>query len=158
MWTMARPGDMRQLPEAGLSPIVEALIDLECSAYGDNSELRRLIGQTGANVAAEPAAADHVFLERFHGEVETLATVRCGSALYPDDGATVVIAAPIGQGTRLQMRGAGIERTSDLAIGLPPAFWQLRERLCLYPEGFDLFVVDGRNVVGIPRSTTIEVL
>jgi alpha-D-ribose 1-methylphosphonate 5-triphosphate synthase subunit PhnH len=34
----------------------------------------------------------------------------------------------------------------------------MREQLCAYPEGFDLLLVDGRSVIGIPRSTQIEVL
>lgn len=158
MWALARPGDIRTLPEAGLAPIAEALVDLECAAYGDSPELRRAIAETGAEVVTHVAAADHVFIERFDGNAGSLVAVRCGTALYPDDGATVVIAAAIGEGQRLRLSGPGIDGTTELAVALPPALWQLREQLCLYPEGFELFVVDGARVLGLPRSTTIEVL
>jgi len=158
MWALARPGDIRALPEPGLGQIVEALVDLECSAHGDSPELRRVIAEAGAEVAVHVAMADHVFIERFDGDVDSLMALRCGSALYPDDGATVVIAAGLGEGQRLRLSGPGVEAPLELAVALPAAIWRLREQLCLYPEGFDLFVVDGPRVLGLPRSTTIEVL
>lgn len=158
MWATARPGEVRELPMPGLAPVVEALIDLECTAYGDSSELRRLIAETGASVSDEIGTADHVFLERLGDDPATLTWVRCGSSLYPDDGATVVIAAGLGQGIRLRMSGPGVLGVSEIRLNVAPSFWELRARLCSYPEGFDLVVVDGLKVVGIPRSTTIEVL
>jgi alpha-D-ribose 1-methylphosphonate 5-triphosphate synthase subunit PhnH len=158
MWAMARPGEVRDLPVPGLAPVVEALIDLECAAYGDSTELRRLIAETGAAVSDEVGTADHVFLEQLPDDPTSLAWVRCGSALYPDDGATIVVAARHGEGTRLRMTGPGVDGTSQIRLALAPAFWELRARLCSYPEGFDLVVVDGLKLVAIPRSTKIEVL
>lgn len=158
MWALARPGEVRTMPEPGLAPLVEALVDIECRAFGDTAELRRLIGETRAEVAESAGAADHVFLERLPDDLTPLSFLRCGSALYPDDGATVGIAAQIGQGQRLRLSGPGIDGVREIALALPAEFWRLRDELCLYPEGFDLFVVDGTDVVGLPRSTQIEVL
>ena len=59
---------------------------------------------------------------------------------------------------RMRFTGPGIDGARDMMIALPPEFWAMRERLCAYPEGFDLLLVDGRAVIGIPRSTQIEVL
>jgi alpha-D-ribose 1-methylphosphonate 5-triphosphate synthase subunit PhnH len=158
MWAMARPGEIREMPAPGLGPVVEALIDLECTAYGDSAELRRLIAEAGASVADEIGTADHVFLEHLGDGPAALAWVRCGSALYPDDGATIVIATQLGRGQMLRMRGPGIDGIAEIRLAVTPAFWELRAGLCSYPEGFDLFIVDGPRVVGIPRSTTVEVL
>ncbi|OEO32390.1 phosphonate C-P lyase system protein PhnH [Devosia insulae DS-56] len=157
MWAMARPGESRELPAPGPAPVAEALIDLECTAWSDSVELRRLIAETGAALG-ELAAADHLFLEQPGDDLSALAALNCGSALYPDDGATLVVAAPLDRGPLLRLRGPGVDGTLELRIALPSAFWELRETLCLYPEGFELFVVDGPRVIGIPRSTTIEVL
>ena len=157
MWSMARPGDVRELPEAGMAQIVEALIDRECVAYADSADLGQKIADSGARLG-EPADADHLFLDSLDGASETLAAIRCGSALYPDDGATLVAQVAHGAGQRLRLTGPGIDGARDMAIALPPAFWALREQLCAYPEGFDLLLVDGRSVIGIPRSTQIEVL
>lgn len=157
MWAMARPGEVRELPAAGLAPVAEALVDLECTAWSDSAELRRLLTETGAALG-EIATADHLFVEQLGDDLSALASLNCGSALYPDDGATLVIAAPLDRGQLLRLRGPGVDGTLEPRIALPVAFWKLREALCLYPEGFELFVVDGQKVIGIPRSTTIEVL
>lgn len=157
MWSMARPGDARELPDAGMAPIVEALIDRECVAYSDNPVLSRQIADTGA-VLGEPAKADHLFLDRLEGASDALAAIRCGSALYPDDGATLVAQVAHGNGQRLRLTGPGIDGARDMMLAVAPEFWALRAELCAYPEGFDLLLVDGRSVIGIPRSTQIEVL
>jgi alpha-D-ribose 1-methylphosphonate 5-triphosphate synthase subunit PhnH len=157
MWSMARPGDVRELPEPGLAPVVEALIDRECVVYADSAPLTRQVADTGA-VLSDLATADHLFLDRLDGASEALAAIRCGSALYPDDGATLVAQVAHGGGQRLRFTGPGIDGARDVTIALPAEFWAMRQRLCAYPEGFDLLLVDGRTVIGIPRSTKIEVL
>lgn len=154
MWAMARPGETRSMGEPGLAPIIEALIDRECATYADNARLRSLVGNTGA-LAGTIAEADHLFLGSF--DIEALRAVRCGSDLYPDEGATIAAeAAHTGQ--RLRLSGPGINGTREIALAVPPAFWALRQDLCVYPEGFDLLLVDGDSVIGIPRSTHVEVL
>jgi alpha-D-ribose 1-methylphosphonate 5-triphosphate synthase subunit PhnH len=158
MWSMARPGQVRELPEPGLAPIVEALIDRECAAYTDSAALASMIADTGAVLTVDLAVADHLFLEELTGTSGELAAIRCGSALYPDDGATLVAQVAHGTGQRLRFTGPGIDGFSDMMIALPPEFWAMRARLCAYPEGFDLLLLDGRSVIAIPRSTQIEVL
>lgn len=158
MWSIARPGEVRRMADAGFAPIVEALLDLECVAYADEAGTARLIGETGAELTDDIGAADHVFIAGLSDGLERIAAINCGSDLYPDDGATLVVAAAIGRGGRLRLAGPGIDGTREIAVALPSAFWALRDRLCAYPRGFDLFVVDGRDVVGIPRSTLVEVL
>jgi alpha-D-ribose 1-methylphosphonate 5-triphosphate synthase subunit PhnH len=158
MWSMSRPGEPREMPEPGFLPIVEAMIDLECVAFADTAEVTRAIAVSGAELTADVALADHVFIEKVESGMSSVAHLRCGSALYPDDGATLVVKAGIGDGTQLRLSGPGIEATRDIAVALSPEFWAARQALCLYPQGFDLFVVDGRAVIGIPRSTEVEVL
>lgn len=157
MWSMARPGEARSMPEPGMALIIEALVDRECVVYTDSAALVPLIAETGA-IPGTVEIADHLFLEGLSGPMGALSAVRCGSALYPDDGATVVAQAVHGGGTWLRLSGPGIDGVRDIAIAVPPSFWALRAQLCAYPEGFDLLLVDGRSVIGIPRSTQIEVL
>jgi alpha-D-ribose 1-methylphosphonate 5-triphosphate synthase subunit PhnH len=155
MWSLSRPGDVRTLPEAGFGAIADTLVDLECTAYADRPEMRERIVASGAMLADGIASADHVFLS----DVENvdLAEINCGSALYPDDGATLVLAAAH-HGQRLRLSGPGINGTKDVDLAVSPGFWAMREMLCIYPEGFDIFFVDGDQVIGIPRSTKVEVL
>ena len=158
MWALSRPGDSRDMPEAGLAGIVETLVDLECAAYADTPALRADIAATGALRADDFSSADHVFLSSLEGAEARLASLNCGSALYPDDGATLVAAVRHGTGQPLRLTGPGVDGSVDITLGISPAFWALRAMLCAYPEGFDMLLVDGRSVIGVPRSTQVEVL
>ncbi len=154
MWALARPGESRDMPNQGLEDIVETLVDRECIAFTDTPAITHLVARTGAAIGLVEQA-DHLFLATLDGAL--IARVACGSALYPDDGATVVATvAHVGQ--RLRLTGPGIEGFRDVTLAVPASFWALRAELCSYPEGFDLFLVDGRSVIGIPRSTHVEVL
>lgn len=155
MWALSRPGDVRTLPEPGFGPIVETLVDFECSAYADTPAMRERIMASGATLAEGIGSADHVFLAALDGA--EIAQINCGSALYPDDGATLV-AAVAHSGQRVRLSGPGIKDTTEIALAVSPGFWAMRDMLCLYPEGFDIFFVDGDRVIGIPRSTKVEVL
>lgn len=158
MWSMARPGESRTLPASGLAGLIETLVDIECAVFADDTQLLQRAAETGALLAADPAEADHVFLDRLEGVEALLPRLRRGSALYPDDGATLAANATHGRGHRLRLTGPGIEGAREVTLGISPAFWDLRARLCIYPEGFDLLLVDGASVIGIPRSTKVEVL
>lgn len=158
MWALARPGDSCVLPQAGLAAVVETLVDLECSVYADQPDLRAEIAASGAVLAEDIAGADHVFLSTLEASEARLAHLRCGSALYPDDGATLVAAVRHGTGQRVRLSGPGVDGAVEVALGISPAFWAMRAMLCAYPEGFDMLLVDGRAVIGIPRSTKVEVL
>ena len=157
MWAMSRPGEKRTLPEPGLTSIIETLIDLECTVFADSAELNAQLAATGARIAQEPGMADHVFLDAMDRTGAGLGAIDCGTALYPDQGATVV-ARVAHDGQRLRLTGPGIEGVREVALDLAPQFWAQREQLCAYPAGFDLVLVDGRSVIAIPRSTRVEAL
>lgn len=161
MWALSRPGSVQVLPAPGMAGIAEALVDRECRVFCDDPRLADVISGLGA-ARADLALADHCFVSLaagFGANPDRLALVATGSALYPDDGATVVAEARFGTGQRLRLTGPGIETLAEVALeGVAPGFWALRAALCRYPAGFDLFLIDGARVIGLPRSTTIEVL
>jgi len=158
MWALSRPGDIRELPETGLAAIAETLVDLECTVFSDDPGLRAQIAATGALQADDISEADHVFLSSLEGVEARLVALRCGSALYPDDGATLVAQVRHGVGQRVRLSGPGVNGVLELTLGISSGFWAMRAMLCAYPEGFDMLLVDGRSVIGIPRSTLVEVL
>jgi alpha-D-ribose 1-methylphosphonate 5-triphosphate synthase subunit PhnH len=157
MWSMARPGETRDMPVTGLAPIIEALIDRECVVYTDSDVLRQQIIETGAEIGSV-AASDHLFFQTLTEAIDALVNIRCGSALYPDDGATLVALVEQGRGETLRLSGPGIDGHRNIKLALPAAFWHVRRDLCLYPEGFDIILVDEHSVISIPRSTDVEVL
>lgn len=161
MWALSRPGTIQTLPEPGHSSIADALVDRECRVHTDDPTLARQMQAAGA-VLSEPELADHAFLSlATDAGLAAFALLPAGSALYPDEGATVVAEARFGQGQgqRLRLTGPGIETAVEIAVdGLAPGFWAARAARCRYPEGIDLFLTCGTAVIGLPRSTRIEVL
>ncbi|MBT8152567.1 phosphonate C-P lyase system protein PhnH [Epibacterium ulvae] len=154
---LSRPGQIQTLPTSGEAGVIEALLDRECRVACADPRLLPQVMQTGALIAEIPQA-DHVFL----GQMTTAAPLNdicIGSDLYPDAGATVVVNATFDNGVRLGLTGPGIDGETTVQIaGLPADFWQLRKQRIRYPMGFDLFLLDGARVMGLPRSTTLEVL
>jgi len=159
MWALSRPGTVQVLPAPGMAGIAETLLDRECAAFCDDPALAGAIASFGAALVPV-AGADHAFLALADGEgLARLAAVPVGSDLYPDGGATVVAQARFGVGQRLRLTGPGIETFTDIAVGgLAGGIWPLRAARCRYPAGFDLFLICGAQVIGLPRSTHIEVL
>ncbi len=154
MSALSRPGTLHPLPTPGMAGIAEALVDRECRVYTDDPTLAATIANFGA--ALVPVAeADHCFAS--HPTPGILAQVAVGSALYPDAGATVIITATHGTGQRLRLTGPGIETYTDVILGGVADIWPQRAQN-RYPAGFDLFLICGGQVMGLPRSTQIEVL
>ena len=157
MWAMARPGTVQTLPE-GMADLALALLDRETRVHVEDPGLARRIAATGATLVT-PDRADHAFCATAAGAMAALRLLPVGSALYPDEGATLVMPATIGAGARLRLAGPGIEGQASLRLGgLPEGLLDLRSARCRYPEGIDLVLVDGRRITGLPRSVAVEVL
>lgn len=154
MWALARPGVPRDLPDAGPAGIVAALIDGACKVHCADPGLAQAAARTGAALVA-PEHADHLFLDTLTG-TDVLRQIALGSDLYPDTGATLVCDARLGQGPRLRLTGPGCDGAVDVHLGgLPAGFWQARAQISRDPMGFELFLVDGARVLGVPRSTRV---
>lgn len=157
MWALSRPGLFRSLPGSGLAQIIDALIDRECAVFCDTPDLTAHAVRAGADPVGV-GAADHVFLTQPLA-FNLLHDLRLGSDLHPEDGATLVAFAKFGEGHALRLTGPGVEGHVDVKIGgLPAEVWQLRAQIMRYPMGFEMFLIDGARVLGLPRSTRIEVL
>jgi alpha-D-ribose 1-methylphosphonate 5-triphosphate synthase subunit PhnH len=162
MWSLSYPGRVYTLPASGddaFAAIAEALLDLETS-YSQTSDpaLLPMLARTGARALPPPTAAYH-----FHQTVDaaTLTIIEkasAGTLLYPDQSATLILGARIGEGVALALKGPGIKGAGQIAIGgIPADFWAARARACQFPLGWDMYLVDGDSVIGLPRSTTIEI-
>jgi alpha-D-ribose 1-methylphosphonate 5-triphosphate synthase subunit PhnH len=88
-----------------------------------------------------------------------LRDLRQGSDMHPEDGATLILMATLGTGQALRLTGPGVDGHIDVRVdGLTDGFWQMRRDVMRYPMGFEIFLIDGSRVMGLPRSTTVEVL
>ncbi|SAL77090.1 carbon-phosphorus lyase complex subunit [Caballeronia peredens] len=83
-----------------------------------------------------------------------------GDTETPEDAATLFIRVPsLTEGDPLVWRGPGIAESRTVAIaGLAREFWQQRAALtALFPCGIDCYFVAGGALVGLPRTTHVEV-
>ncbi len=159
MWALSRPGQIRSLPGPGpgLAHVIDALIDRECAVFCDTPALSAHAIQTGASAVAI-GAADHVFLANPLTPA-LLRDLRLGSDLHPEEGATLIVAAQLDAGVPVRLTGPGVEGHVDVRLGgFPPELWPLRAQIMRYPMGFEMFLIDGARVLGLPRSTFVEVL
>jgi alpha-D-ribose 1-methylphosphonate 5-triphosphate synthase subunit PhnH len=159
MWALARPGIARTLPAPGVAAIIASLIDRECTFHTTDQTLSAPLAATGAR-PVRLAEADYVFAGLGSPqEIAAMERLKSGNLLYPDDSATLVVPAQLGTGLRLQLSGPGVDGSVQITIGgIDRGFWSLREKLVRYPLGIDLYLVDAERVLGMPRSTKVEVL
>jgi len=156
MWALARPGTVQTMPGPGLPPVVEALIDRECAVFAESPDIAARAQRAGAGLTMAEAA-DHVFAVA-DGLADIIRQVRTGSDLYPDDGATLVVPCALDDGPCVRLSGPGIDGSIEASLGLPPKVWSARGEVSRYPMGFEMFLIDGAQVLGIPRSTEVELL
>jgi alpha-D-ribose 1-methylphosphonate 5-triphosphate synthase subunit PhnH len=166
MWALSYPGRVQTLPDVR-SPLVdpalnsfgligEALLDLETSYYTPDAQLDAGLHPTGARSLPSAEAAYHFYPVLDATALTHMAQAGIGTMLRPDEAATIIIGGRIGEGHPMQWCGPGINGVIEVQVALPDAFWALRESRLRYPLGWDVYVVDGGLVIGLPRSTHLE--
>lgn len=167
MWAFSYPGRVYRLPQTGsdqaeaqLSAVADTLLDLETSYYSPDAALQTMLAATGARALPPTAAAYQFYLHVDSGALAAMQQASVGSMLYPDEAATLIMGGcTFGSGdTALTLTGPGINGVTRLMLGgLPAAFWELRARAARFPLGWDIYLLAGHDVIGLPRSTKIEI-
>ncbi len=159
MWALSYPGRPQTLPSVeslgSFELIAETLLDLETSYFTPDPALATRLEHSGARALPADRAAYHFYPAVTDAELAHIRQASAGTLLYPDEAATLVIGCTIGTGKAFTLHGPGTAgETSVLLGGLPGAFWSLRASV-RFPLGWDVFLVDGQQVLGLPRSTTL---
>lgn len=161
MRALSYPGRVFRLPASGIDAfgaIADALVDLETSYYTNHAELRTMLARTGGRALAVELAMYQFYPRLDQLAVRLLADAPVGTYSYPDESATLAIGCTLGAGRALRLNGPGIAAVEYLWVdGIPDPLWALREQVCRYPLGWDLLLVSGDQVLGLPRTTRIEV-
>jgi len=159
MWGFSHPGELQPLGHGNIVDTLDAfgaaLMDLETTFFTPDGELAAKLAANNAR-RVEVGEAQFVFLPELNeGDLELAGAAFVGDMMYPERSATVIIGCALGQGQTIRFTGPGIANEYLVTIDrIPEKFWQLRADAIDYPLGWDAFLVDGRNVVGLPRSTT----
>jgi alpha-D-ribose 1-methylphosphonate 5-triphosphate synthase subunit PhnH len=158
MWALSYPGRPYDLP-AELAPfhaVADALLDIETTYFTPDSDLEATLRATGARARRPSEAAYHFYPTLSGPDLAHIEVASIGTLLYPDSAATLIIGCTFGGDQVLQLSGPGILSTVTLAVsGVPKRLWALRGA-ARYPLGWDMFLIDGRRVIGLPRSTVIR--
>jgi alpha-D-ribose 1-methylphosphonate 5-triphosphate synthase subunit PhnH len=159
MWALSYPGRIHHLPQSGESfaLIAETLLDLETSYFTPDESLQAVLSRTGAHERATSEAAYHFYAQVTESTLFHIKEASVGTMLYPDTAATLIVGCTLNKGLEFVLSGPGVNGQQAVQIdGLPDAFWELRDSACRFPLGWDVFLVDGKQVVGLPRSTRLE--
>lgn len=161
LWALSYPGRARALPASGIDAFMaigRALIDLETSYGSPDADLMERLAATGGRASGSDAARYQFYPTLRDMDLIHLRRAPVGSHLYPDEGATLIIGCRIGSGQRMVWSGPGINGSTAIELdALPPAFWRLRADAIRYPLGWDVLFVAGDQVIGLPRTTHVEV-
>jgi alpha-D-ribose 1-methylphosphonate 5-triphosphate synthase subunit PhnH len=162
MWSLSYPGRPRLLPSNSLMPFVmiaESLIDLETSFYSSDPTLSSELIHFNAHCLPPTQAMYQFYPNPCPADLHQIEKAPAGTHIHPDLSATLVIGCQFDKGRMLRWTGPGIRGSLELQIsGIPDDFWNLRGQIVRYPLGWDIFLVDHYQVVGLPRTTCVEVL
>jgi alpha-D-ribose 1-methylphosphonate 5-triphosphate synthase subunit PhnH len=112
----------------------------------------------GAPLAQEPRSAAFAYVHDA-AALPPLEAFASGTPESPEMSATVFVRVDaLTGGAPLTLRGPGIETTRSIApVGLPERFWRERAALApLFPCGIDFYLVCGERLMGLPRTTLVE--
>jgi alpha-D-ribose 1-methylphosphonate 5-triphosphate synthase subunit PhnH len=164
----SRPGRIQSLgtPIEGLdiAPaqawLLLALTDEETPVWWQQPSPARerwLRFHTGARTVREPRQASFAVVQHA-AEMPELARFPAGSAAAPERSCTVLVEVPsLRSGPAMDARGPGIPQRVRLEVaGLPEGFWaEWQANHAAFPQGVDLFLSCGAEVLGLPRTTRI---
>jgi alpha-D-ribose 1-methylphosphonate 5-triphosphate synthase subunit PhnH len=176
-----------QVPSArdGHAPMAEAtaallltLLDAECTlrlhgSLASDTAQAWLRFHTGARQALPGESAAFTVVRAADMTPPQWEAIDLGGDEAPQRGGTLIVEVPALAGaddelqriattsarTTLRLRGPGIEDERNLAVShVPESFWHYRIGLSPhFPQGFELFLTNGRCVAALPRSTRIAV-
>ncbi|GAB7526405.1 phosphonate C-P lyase system protein PhnH [Paraburkholderia sp. 2C] len=127
-------------------------------AQADTSLASALRFHTGAPLVDTPQRAAFAYVHDT-AALPALEHFAPGDPESPETSATLLVrVASLTSGRPLTLRGPGIESTHRIALdGLPEHFWLERAELApLFPCGIDYYFVCGDALMGLPRTTQVE--
>ncbi|PZA11283.1 phosphonate C-P lyase system protein PhnH [Rhodopseudomonas palustris] len=172
MEAMARPGRIQRIsveagtPAAlvhGSAALALTLFDHDTPIWfddaiaADGTVAQWLKFHTGAPLTEDPSAAAFALI----GDGDALPPLdrfALGTPEYPDRSTTLIIQVQaLGTGDSFRLHGPGIDGEALLRASLRPAdlFERLSINAALFPRGLDVVLVNGDQVVAIPRTTRL---
>ncbi len=165
MQALSRPGRVQTFSGklGAFEAVSEALLDLETTFFTPDHALETHCRTLGARFTL-PQRADYLLFPVLEeAGLHLLEHASVGTLLYPDQSTTLVLGATFSGSSSLKLSGPGIQLEENISVdGISRAFWTLRNEKVRFPLGWDLILLEvgalSVRVIGLPRSTRIEVL
>ncbi|MEM6596793.1 MAG: phosphonate C-P lyase system protein PhnH [Cyanobacteria bacterium P01_D01_bin.36] len=166
---LAEPGKQLKVPARlavpkGLTPACGAacltLIDFETVVWLSptlpSAVKDWLRFHTGCTFTTKPAQATFAVIS--DGEALPLTQFSWGSAEMPEAGATLLIQVQhLQTDNTVLLSGPGILESRRVSPAVSPSFWQMwQQNHAAYPRGVDCFLFSEHQVMGLPRSTQVQ--
>lgn len=176
---LSHPGRIVDLPHdaevprhghAASAALLLALLDPDCKLWlsptlAKSDAAAWLRFHCGCVIVEDPSQAQFAWIAG-GDEAPALERFAQGSDTYPDQSATCVVDVPsLADGDDTEgwtLRGPGIRTETRLCVdGLPPEraeklIAQRAAQQAAFPRGVDLFLATEHQIVGLPRTTHIE--
>lgn len=113
--------------------------------------------QTGAPLTTDASLAAFALVSS-GSELPEFSSFAQGTPEYPDRSTTLIVQVDtLMQGTELALSGPGIRGTSPLRAGVLPSDFldRIQTNHAQFPQGVDLVLVCGLQLVALPRSTQV---
>lgn len=161
MRALNHPGCVQSLPfakDGAFYAIGEALLDISKSYYASHAVLDRRLAQLDARSRSPEMALYQFYPTLREADLADLRYAPTGTPAYPDEAATLIIGCILGDGKPLRLTGPGIIGTITLSVSrISTDFWALRNAMIQDSVGWHVFLVDGTTVVGLPRTTRVDI-
>lgn len=160
---LSRPGTIQAIPESlegshADMALLATLLDGEVTLCDRHDLLVAADWPLLQVKQVDAEQADYIFCD---GSKVPDFEPRLGTLSCPDESATVVIKVNSlsGSDLRLKLAGPGIQHSALAGIqGLDKSWLEIRQDwVCAFPLGVDFFIVDDTQVLGLPRTTIVEV-
>lgn len=162
MEVLSRPGTtgiIESLFGSPLNALACCLLYPEVSSYFQENEEEQQIRAITGSPAATVAEAEYLFCQS--PDPLLIKHARSGSLISPELSATLFFMTQSHQneGIQLTLSGPGIETTQSVTLPVDLSFIQaLCTKNKMFPLGVDIFfLTDEGSILGIPRTTRIEV-
>jgi len=159
--TLAAEGALADVPTSAIAALL-TLADFATPVWiqqRDDALASTVRFHTGAPLVDSPSDAAFAYIDA-PADMPSPDSFALGEPETPDRAATLFIRVDAFDGGRsLTLTGPGIETTVTIApVGIPDEFWRARAALApAFPCGIDCYLVSGPAVIGIPRTTHVEI-
>jgi alpha-D-ribose 1-methylphosphonate 5-triphosphate synthase subunit PhnH len=150
----------RQWPASAFAALL-TLADFSTPVWlqrSDKALAQAISFHTGAPLVDTPDAAAFAYVADA-ASLPALDAFSLGTPEAPQGSATLLIRVEALEGGRpLTLSGPGIQSSVRVVpLGIADTFWHARAALAAHaPCGVDCYLVCGRSVIGIPRTTRVE--